>query len=67
MIYYIGMPPPPPGIRPPFMAGMATNVYAARSQFGPQTVFEKGPEIKRVEREGKIITFLKLLIPFLNF
>ncbi|XP_047143532.1 WW domain-binding protein 11 isoform X1 [Hydra vulgaris] len=44
-------PPPPPGVRPPFMTGVAANVYSAQPQFGPQTVFEKGPEIKKVEKE----------------
>ena len=51
------MPPPPPGMRPPFMP----PVFMQRPT-GPQTVFEKGPEIKnQPEKEGIMIIFFVLL------
>ena len=48
------MPPPP--VRPPFMA---PPMYMQRPT-GPQTVFEKGPEIKKQpEKEGMFFFVLK--------
>merc|ERR1719494_1724909 len=53
-------PPPPPGMRPPlppgFMAPPMGPLFGPRMlgpmPAGPQTVFEKGPEIKKIpERE----------------
>ena len=52
------MPPPPPGMRPPFMP----PVFMQRPT-GPQTVFEKGPEIKKQpEKEGIMIFFVLLYL-----
>ena len=51
LFFGLGMPPPPPGMRPPFMP----PVFMQRPT-GPQTVFEKGPEIKKQpEKEGDYI------------
>ena len=56
-----GVPPPPPGMRPPLPPGfmappMGPLPFGPRMlgpmPAGPQTVFEKGPEIKKIpERE----------------
>jgi len=43
-----GMPPPPHGMRPPFM-----HPGFQHRPMGPQTVFEKGPEIKKVSTENE--------------
>ena len=52
------MPPPPPGMRPPFMP----PVFLQRPT-GPQTVFEKGPEIKKQpEKEGIMIIFFAVIL-----